>query len=147
MGAMHRPRSLRSRLFSWFFGAILLTILTSALVVATTRPEPSNGVEVMARNMGTRLAAVWDDTTATQAYVGEVRDVTGFDIRLVRGESSVPPHVRHVGERGGFLAAAGRLHISVPVVRDGRVLGALEMERFGPRPVPWAWWRFALAIV
>ena len=53
---MRRPHSLRSRLFRWFFGAILLTMLTSGLVIATTRPEPISGAEAMAHNVSARLA-------------------------------------------------------------------------------------------
>jgi signal transduction histidine kinase len=145
MRIMRRPHSLRSRLFRWFVGAILLAMLTSGLVVSTTRPEPITGAEALAHNVATRLAFVWDDEAATRAYVGEVRDVTGFDVRLVRDPSRLPGAVRRVAQRGGAIAPAGPEHIFVPVVRGERLEGALEMERFGPRPVPWAWWRFTLA--
>ncbi len=143
---MHRPHSLRSRLFRWFFGAILLAMLTSGLVVSTTRPEPITGAEALAHNVATRLASDWDDETATRSFVGEVRDVTGFDVRLVRDARHLPGHVRRVAERGGAIAPDGPEHIFVPVMRGERLEGALEMERFGPRPVPWAWWRFGLAL-
>ena len=143
---MRRPHSLRARLFSWFFGAIVLAMVTSALVVSTTRPEPIVGAEALARNVAARLASNWDDPDATRAYVGEVRDVTGFDVRLVRDPHRLPQYVRRVVERGGAIAPEGPEHIFVPVVRSGRLEGALEMERFGPRPLPWAWWRFALAL-
>jgi signal transduction histidine kinase len=146
MRIMRRPHSLRSRLFRWFFGAILLAMLTSGLVVSTTRPEPVTGAEALAHNVATRLALAWDDEMATRAFVGEVRDVTGFDVRLVRDPSRLPGNVRRVAQRGGAIAPAGPEHIFVPVVRGERLEGALEMERFGPRPVPWAWWRFALAL-
>jgi signal transduction histidine kinase len=33
------------------------------------------------------------------------------------------------------------------VTRGAELLGALELERAGPRPVPWAWWRFALVLL
>jgi signal transduction histidine kinase len=143
---MRGPRTLRSRLFSWFFGAIALAILTSALVGATTRPEPITGAEAMARNVGARLASAWDDADATRAYVGEVRDVTGFDVRLVREPRRLPGHVRRIAEHGGSIAPDGPQHIFIPVARGGALLGALEMERFGPRPAAWAWWRLVLAL-
>jgi signal transduction histidine kinase len=142
---MRRPHSLRSRLFRWFFGAIVLAMVTSGLVVSTTRPEPIAGAEAMAHNVAAHLALGWDDDEATRAYVGEVRDVTGFDVRLVRDPHRLPGHVRRVAERGGAIAPDGPEHIFLPVMRGDRLEGALEMERFGPRPVPWAWWRFGLA--
>jgi two-component system OmpR family sensor kinase len=147
MGIMRRPHSLRSRLFRWFFGAIVLAMLTSGLVVSTTRPEPITGAEALAHNVAAHLALDWDNEAATRAYVGEVRDVTGFDVRLVRDPERLPAHVRRVAERGGAIAPAGPEHIFVPVMRGDQLVGALEMERFGPRPVPWAWWRFALALL
>jgi two-component system, OmpR family, sensor kinase len=143
---MRGPRTLRSRLFSWFFGAIALAVLTSGLVGITTRPEPVTGAEAMARNVGARLAGVWDDPEATRAYVGEVRDVTGFEVRLVREPRTLPNYVRRIAEHGGTVAPDGPQHIFVPVERSGALLGALEMERFGPRPAPRAWWRLILAL-
>src|ERR1700716_3411708 len=104
---MRRPRTLRSRLVSWFFGAILLAIVTSALVVGTTRPEGTSGVEAAAHHMASHLARDWDDDQAARAYIDEVRDVTGFDVRLVREPHKLPLHVRRVADRGGSLAAAG----------------------------------------
>jgi signal transduction histidine kinase len=143
----HRHRTLRSRLFVSFVGAILVAMATSALVVVTTRPEPIIGAEAVARNVATRLSAAWDDPEATRAYLGEVRDVTGFEVRLVHDAHRLPQHVRRVAERGGFIASDGPLHIFVPVLRGGELVGALEMERFGPRPLAWGWWRFALALL
>jgi two-component system OmpR family sensor kinase len=144
-GPMRRPHSLRSRLFRWFVGAILLAMLTSALVVSTTRPESVTGAEALVRNVSDRLAASWDDPDATRAFVGEIRDVTGFDVRLVRDPHRLPERVRRVADRGGLIAPDGADHIFVPVVRNGQLEGALEMEKFGPRPMAWAWWRFVLA--
>jgi signal transduction histidine kinase len=142
---MRRPHSLRSRLFRWFVGAILLAMLTSALVVSTTRPESVTGAEALARNVSDRLGSAWDDPEATRAFVDEVHDVTGFDVRLVRDPHKLPGHVRRIVEHGGAIVPDGAEHVFVPVVRDGQLLGALEMQKFGPRPMVWAWWRFALA--
>ncbi len=144
---MRRPRTLRSRLFSWFLGAIVLAIGASAAVAATTRPDPVSGVETMARNVSARLAGAWDDPDATRAFVEEVRDVTGFDVRLVRDAALLPAHVRRAAGRGVLIAPEGREHVFVPVVRGESLLGALEMNRFGARPAPWGWWRFALTLL
>jgi two-component system OmpR family sensor kinase len=143
---MRRPRTLRSRLFSWFFGAILLAMITSAVVVGTTRPEGTNGVESAAHHIASRLADVWDDDQATRAYLDEVRDVTGFDVWLVRDARKIPAHVRRIADRGGALAPAASDRVFVPVVRSGILVGALEMNRFGKRPAAWGWWRLALAL-
>lgn len=129
-----------------FVGAILLAMATSALVVVTTRPEPITGAEAVARNVATHLAGTWDDADATRAYLNEVRDVTGFDVRLVRDAHRLPLHVRRTAERGGTIAPDGPQHIFVPVLQRGELVGALEMERFGPRALAWGWWRFALAL-
>lgn len=141
-----RHRTLRSRLFLWFVAAILLAMATSALVVVTTRPDPVTGVETVARNVSAHLALVWGDADATRAYVDEVRDVTGFDVRLVREPRELPRNVRRVAERGGVIAPQGPAHIFVPIVRGTELVGALELERLGPRPQPWEWWRFGLAL-
>jgi signal transduction histidine kinase len=142
----HGPRTLRSRLFSWFVGAILLAIGASALVVFTTKPEAITGAEAVAHNVSLHLASSWDDREATRAYVDEVRDVTGFEVRLVRDPRKVAPRVAFMAQRGAIIVPEGPDKMAVPVVRDGTLLGVLQMERFGPRPAPWAWWRFALAL-
>jgi signal transduction histidine kinase len=144
---MRGPRTLRSRLFSWFFGAILLAVITSALVVDTTRPEGTNGVEAATHHMASRLASDWDDPGAVRAYLEQIRDVTGFDVRLVRDPRRLPAYLQRIAERGGSLAPAGKDRVFVPVVRGGALVGALEMNRFGARPGAWSWWRLALALV
>jgi signal transduction histidine kinase len=144
---MHPPRTLRSRLTWWFFGTILLAILTGTVAVMGTRPEPITGAEIMARNVGTHLAETWDEPEATRAYVGEVRDVTGFDVRLVRDPHKLPPRVHTASARGLAIVPENPQHIFIPVVRGGVLAGALEMEKFGPRPTTWPWWRLVLALV
>ncbi|MDP9003116.1 MAG: ATP-binding protein [Myxococcota bacterium] len=143
---MRGSRTLRSRLFSWFFGAIVLTVFTSAFVVGTTRPEGTSGVEAASHHMATRLASIWDDDRATAAYVDEVRDVTGFEVRLLPDGRALPAHVHRIAERGGSLAPAAPDRVFVPIVRGGTLVGALEMNRFGMRPAASSWWRLALAL-
>jgi two-component system OmpR family sensor kinase len=144
---IHGQRTLRSRLFSWFVGAIFLAIVTSALVVGTTRPEGTSGVEAAAHHMASRLANDWDDESGVRAYVNEIRDVTGFDVRLVRDVGKVPGHVRRMAQRGGALAAAASDRVFIPIVRGTDLVGALEMNRFGARPAATSWWRLALALL
>jgi signal transduction histidine kinase len=65
----------------------------------------------------------------------------------VRDPRKLPRRVHHIAERGGAIAPEGPQHIFIPVVRGGTLLGALEMDRFGPRPAPpWPWWRLVLAL-
>jgi signal transduction histidine kinase len=144
-GVMRRNRPLRSRLFSWFVGAILLAMATSSLVIFSTRPDQANPVEAVARNISTHLAAIWDDDDATRSYLAEIRRVTGFEARLVRGPNRLSRHVYRLAARGVAIAPDG-MRVFLPVVRSGDVVGAVEIERFGPRPAPAAWWRFALAL-
>ncbi len=144
---MRRPRTLRSRLFFGFVGAILLAILTTVLVAGSTRPEAITGAEAMAHNVSTRLASEWEDPEAARAYVAEVHDVTGFDVRLVRDPHRLPPRVHAAARHGASIVPENPQHIFVPVVRDGQLAGALEMEKFGPRPTALQWWRFALGLV
>jgi signal transduction histidine kinase len=143
---MHRPRTLRSRLFLWFAGAILLAILASVAAFYTTRPDSVTGVEAMARNVGSRLSTSWEDPQATRAFVDEVRDVTGFDARLMRDPRRLPPRVHAAARRGVAIVPDNPQHIFIPIVRDGELLGALEMEKFGPRPTTWPVWRFVFAL-
>src|SRR5579863_2932469 len=100
---MRGPRTLRSRLFSWFIGAILLATLTSALVATRTRPDSVVGAETAARHIGARLSATWADPAATLAFVDEVRDVTGFEAKLIRDPGRVGPRVRRLGEHGAAV--------------------------------------------
>jgi len=144
---MHRPRTLRSRLLWWFLGGILLALMAGALVSFGTRPDPVTGAEAMARNVASRLGASWEDPEATRAYVGEVRDVTGFEAHLVRDPRKLPPRVHAAASRGMPIVPENPQHIFIPVVRDGSLAGALEMEKFGPRPGGWPWWRLVLGLV
>lgn len=144
---MHRPRTLRSRLLWWFLGGILLALMAGALVSFGTRPDPISGAEAMARNVAARLGASWEDPEATRAYVGEVRDVTGFEAHLVRDPRKLPPRVHAAAAHGTSIVPENPQHIFIPVVRDGALAGALEMEKFGPRPVGWPWWRLVLGLV
>src|SRR5579863_8284136 len=104
---MRRHRSLRSRLFSWFVGAILLAMLTSSLVVLATRPEQGNVAEAVARNMATELTSVWDDEAATRTYLAEVHRVTGLEAHLVRDPTRLPLRVYRLAERGSAIVPDG----------------------------------------
>jgi signal transduction histidine kinase len=144
---MSAPRPLRTRLLSWFLGAILLAFASSGLAVGCSRPEAfTTGADVLARNVATKLADVWDDPQATEAFVEDVRRVTGFEVRLVRDPSKLPPVVHRVARRGGPFAPAGPELVYVPVVRSEKLVGALEMQRYGGGFHPYPLWRLLLAL-
>jgi signal transduction histidine kinase len=145
---MRGIRTLRTRLFLWFFGAIVVAFASSAAVVGCTRPEAfTTGAEVLARNVSTRLALDWDDAKATDDFVEEVRRVTGFEVRLFRDPGKLPPNVKRVALRGGLFAPNGPERVFVPILRGGELVGALQMERYGGgfRPAPL--WRLGLGLL
>lgn len=139
-------RTLRTRLFIWFLGAILLATLSSALVVGFARPDITTGGEVVAKTVGNHLGEVWEDLHATEAYVQEVREVTGFNVKLFRDVHHLPPNVRAVAHRGGVIAGGPDNKAFVPILRGDKLVGALQMERFS-RPRLTEWWRLAAGIV
>ena len=144
---MRGPRSLRTRLFLWFLGAIFVAFASSAVVVGCSRPEAfTTGAEIMARTVSARLATVWDDQAATDAFVVEVKNVTGFEVRLWRDPQKLPPIVRRVAQRGGAFAPGGPERVFVPVVRNGTLVGALQMERYGGGFTSRPLWRLGLAL-
>src|SRR5580704_15969157 len=112
---MRAYRTLRSRLFSWFVGAILLAIVTGSLVGLTTRPEPLSGAEAMARHVGDRFAIVWDDADAARAYAQEIRDVRG----------GVLVGAVEMGRFGGHLAPWGWWRFVLGLVLVGFVLSLM----------------------
>ena len=131
----------------WFLGAIVVAFASSALVVGCSRPEAfTTGAEVMARSVSARLASVWDDPAATDAFVAEVRNVTGFEVRLFRDPQRLPPVVRRVAQRGGLFAPGGPERVFVPVMRNGVLVGALQMDRYGGGFRQQPLWRLALAL-
>lgn len=143
---MRGPRTLRSRLFWWFVGAILLAVSTTALVASNARPEAVVGADSAARNVAEHLSLSWDDPEATRAYVAKVRDVTGFDVRLIRDPRGLGGRARRVAERGGAIALEGPRHFVIPVVRNATLVGGLDVENFGAHDATEGWWRVALAL-
>ena len=129
-------------------GTILLAILTVSLVVIGTRPEPITGAEAMAHNVGTHLAETWDQPEATRAYVGEVRDVTGFDVQPRARPAQAPAaRARRVARAAAPSCPENPQHIFIPVVRGGTLDGRARDGEVRPPPGAWPWWRLVLALV
>ena len=133
-------RGLQARLLFWFLTAILLAIgasvVTTMLTSDTSGDYPSR---IVSRHVQQRVAKLWDDPAATDAYVGELRDTTGLDIRLRRDPSLFRGRRARAG---GMVFEDGVAY--VPVVRHGQVVGALEL-RTGAQP-PQAW-RIVVALL
>ena len=135
----HRFRRLKTRLFLWFLGAIVLAIASSALTVALTRPEQTEGpVRIVSRTIAARLSRDWDDARASEAYVSRLRDPLGLDLELVRDPETLPHHVRRAGGRGAPVMFTHDGRGFIPIVRGGMVLGAVRFDS-GTPSTPHLW--------
>lgn len=140
----HAPR-LATRLFAWFLGAIVLSAIVTGITIAVTRPAtPEGAARILSRAVGEKLAREWDDPVACDAYVAELRESTGLDIRIRRDPEArmlLGPRWRrgNVEFRGGVAL--------VPIVVDGAVRGVLEIRNV-QHPFLAGWrWLFALAVL
>jgi signal transduction histidine kinase len=142
---MAAPR-LKTRLFLWFLAAIVLAVLSSSLTVVLTRPEVQERAprQLVARTMSTRLSRMWDDHAACDAYVAEMRDVTGFEFKLLRDPEALPRGVQRAGRRAnGVLTFDPEGGAFIPIAKDGALVGAVQFEASGSdKP----WWRLVAAL-
>jgi signal transduction histidine kinase len=143
---MAAPR-LKTRLFIWFLAAIVLAAVSSSLSVVLTRPDgDAQGTprQVVARTMSGRLSRMWDDRAACEAYVAEMREVTGFDFRLLRDPDAFPRSVQRAGRRAnGVLTFDPDEGAFIPIAKDGALVGAVQFDASGAhRP----WWRLVAAL-
>lgn len=127
-----RLRRLQARLLLWFLAAIVLAIGASILTTVLTSSDSETPTRVVSKHVQHRLAKNWDDPVATEAYVAELRETTGLDMRVRRDQATFQ------GRRargGGIVFEDGVAY--VPVVRGGVVLGALELRTGSPAPQLW----------
>lgn len=133
-------RRLQVRLLTWFLAAIVLAIAASvAVTVITSEDQGETPSRVVSRHVQRKVARLWDDPAATDAYVAELRETTGLDIRVKRDASVFG---RHRARPGGMVFEDGVAY--VPIVKGGRTVGALEL-RTGAQPPKL--WRVGLALV
>ncbi len=138
-------RRLQTRLFLSLFAAIALAIAAGAATMALTATEPTNRpAQVVARTVAARLERDWDDPAACDAYVDEMRKLTGLPARLRRDVATMPAAVERARVRGSALGFDVKEGVFVPVVRSGVVVGALQLEVGGPRH---PWWRLAAGLL
>ncbi|MCA9583874.1 MAG: ATP-binding protein [Myxococcales bacterium] len=135
MRRARRARSLQRQLFGWFLAAIVLAVVASAASTWLTRSEPGESPQLVAsKHVQHRLGRVWDDPVATEAYVSQLRDTTGLDVRVRRDPSIFVGRGRRA-RPGGIVFDGSTAY--VPVVRRGAVVGALEVHVSGAAPQPW----------
>lgn len=127
---------LKTRLLLWFLAAIVLAFAVSSFTMSITRPEGSeNPAQIVAKHVQVKLARDWDDEKACARYVHELRETTGLDFKLERDPDVLPRRRRHGhGMGGGLVFDEGVAY--VPIVRDGRVLGALALRSASGAPGP-----------
>ena len=135
-------RRLQARLLLWFIGAILLAVGASVLTTWLTNDQSSSEYpsRVVSRHVQQKIARIWDDPAACDAYVAQLREDTGLDVRLRRDPTFFGRRPR--GPNSGVVFEDGVAY--VPVQRRGEVLGALEIRTGAPAPRPW---RVVLALV
>lgn len=136
-----RHRRLQARLLLWFLGAILVAISASvALTWLTTTDTTDVPGRVVSRHVQNRLARLWDDPVATQKYVDQLKDNTGLDFKVRREPPKLP--ARKNGRPDAMVFEDGVALF--PVVKNGNVVGALELRTDRPGPAPG--WRIAVGL-
>jgi two-component system, OmpR family, sensor kinase len=127
-----RHRRLQARLLLWFLAAIVLAIGASAVTTILTSGDSETPTRVVSKHVQRRLAKSWDDPVATDAYVADLRETTGLDMRVRRD----PRLFQGRRARGGGIVFEDGVAY-VPIVRGGTVLGALELRTGKPAPQLW----------
>lgn len=125
-------RRLQARLLVWFLAAIVLAVGASVVTTLLTRSDDDTSARVVSKHVQRRLARIWDDPAATDAYVAELRETTGLSMRVRRE----PGLFRGRRQRSGAVIFEDGVAY-VPVVRHGVVVGALELGTGRPAPRLW----------
>jgi signal transduction histidine kinase len=134
-------KKLQIRLLLWFLAAIVLAIAASVATTILTSEEPDDTpTRVVSRHVQRQVARTWDDPVATEKYVAELRETTGLDIR-VRRDASFFGKNRPRGNQG-MVFEDGVAY--VPVIKDGRIVGALALRTGTHAP---KLWRVGLALL
>ena len=128
-----RLRRLQARLLLWFLGAIVLAIGASIITTVLTASDNETPTRVVSKHVQHRLARTWDDPVATDKYVAELRETTGLDMRVRRDPSTFAG--RPVRAGSGMIFEDGVAY--VPVVKNGAIVGALELRTGAQAPQAW----------
>jgi signal transduction histidine kinase len=120
---------LRTRLFVWLLAAIVAGMIASSAAWILLRAEIDSGpMHATSRALASEVAAHWDDEVAVDATIKRMRETTGVDFRLRRDASNLPSAVR---ARPTSLIFDGGA-VFVPVVREGKVIGAIQFSMAAP---------------
>ena len=137
-----RLRRLQVRLLGWFLGAIILAIGASVTVAYLTSNDNDTPTRVVSRHVQHTLARNWDDPVATEEYVAELRETTGLDMHVRRDPNLFPPGRRFRANNGGGMIFEDGVAYW-PVMKNGNVVGALELRTGTATP---QWWRVVVAL-
>lgn len=126
-GARPRLRRLQTRLFVWFLAAILAAVGASmvALWAMRTGEEAPSTASIATRAITNRVARDWDDPEACDRYVARVHELIGLDVRLRRDVEHLP---HRMAMRNGVVTFDAHGLGFLPVIRDGELVGAVEID-------------------
>lgn len=120
---------LRTRLFAWLIAAIVAGMVASTSAWMILRSEVDSGpLRTMSRALGAEVTAEWDDPKAVDATIEHTRTATGADLKLRRDVAGLPASVR--AHRTSLIFEKGDCY--VPIVREGKVVGALQFPAEAP---------------
>lgn len=119
---------LRTRLFAWLIAAIVAGMIASTVVWMVFRSELESGpLRTMSRVVASQLAERWDDPAAVDQSVADARTQLGVDLKVRRDVAAIPAGVQT--HRAVYFEADAAY---VPIVRNGKVVGALQFPAEGP---------------
>ncbi len=123
-----RVRRLQARLFFWFLTAIVVAFVASTTSFWAMRgAETPTAITMASRHIAGRLARDWDDPEACDRDLERVRDLVGLELHLRRDVEALP-HRGAMELHAGSVTFGPHGEAFIPVVRDGTLLGALEID-------------------
>jgi signal transduction histidine kinase len=126
---MFNRLGLRTRLFAWLIAAIVAGMAASTTAWMILRSEVDSGpLRTMSRALGAEVTAEWDDPKAVDATIEHTRTATGADLKLRRDVAALPSSVR--SHRTSLVFEGHECY--VPIIREGKVVGALEFPAEAP---------------
>lgn len=119
---------LRTRLFAWLLAAIVAGMLASTAAYALLRSELESGpLRTVSRALASQVSERWDDPAAVDAAIDHTRTELGVDVKIRRDVATLPPGV----QTHKVLYFEGEFAY-VPVVRDGKLVGAIQLPASAP---------------